>query len=73
MGYDPEDSDHNKLLLENFVDKTSTLIEAIKRNIANEGVLDDKTVLALNELITAANQMQDIMDYLQANSGRTLN
>lgn len=60
-----DNREHDRLLLENFVDRTSDLIEAIKRNINHEGVIDDKTVLALNAAIIAANQFLDVMDYLE--------
>lgn len=67
-----DNREHDRLLLENFVDRTSDLIEAIKRNINHEGVIDDKTVLALNAAIIAANQFLDVMDYLEQDK-RTLN
>lgn len=67
-----DNREHARLLLENFVDRTSDLIEAIKRNINHEGVIDDKTVLALNAAIIAANQFLDVMDYLEQDK-RTLN
>lgn len=66
------DREHNKLLLENFVDRTSDLIEAVKRNIKHEGVIDDRTVIALNATIVAANQFLDAVEYLEQDK-RTLN
>jgi len=38
---------------------SKSLAESIKRNIQKDGCIDDKTVLALNEFIIAANAIED--------------
>ena len=42
-----------------YVDMANKLAEQVKKNIQKDGCIDDKTVLALNEFIIAANEIED--------------
>ncbi len=42
-----------------YVDSANKLAEQVKKNIQKDGCIDDKTVLALNEYIIAANEIED--------------
>ncbi len=61
-----------KMLLAKYVDTASTLAESVKRNISHGkkhngdivAVIDDATVLALNEFIIASNEIKDLTDQL---------
>lgn len=53
--------------IQNYVDKSSNLAENVKRNVMHGGMVDDKTVLALNEFIIAANNIQDLIAELNKN------
>lgn len=52
----------------NYVDKANALAESIKRNILHRSddiaVIDDETVVALNEFIIASNSIKDMTDEL---------
>ncbi len=54
----------NKQLLIKYVDTAANLAENVKRNIVKNGLIDDKTVLALNEFIVAENAIKDLTDAL---------
>lgn len=49
--------DKTKRALKKYVDAASDLAESVKRNVQHEGVIDNKTVLALNAFIIAANEL----------------
>lgn len=53
-----------KQLLMRYVNTASDLAESVKRNIIKNGLIDDKTVLALNEFIIASNAISDLTDEL---------
>ncbi len=55
---------NTKQLLMKYVDTASDLAENVKRNIVKNGLIDDKTVLALNEFIIASNAISDLTDEL---------
>lgn len=49
-----------------YVEKASELAEAVRKDIqANNGAISNKTVLALNEFIIAANMIKDLTDVLE--------
>lgn len=48
-----------------YVDTASDLAESIKRNIQHDGIIDDETVLKLNEFIIAANNIEDMTQELK--------
>jgi len=50
----------------NYVDRADDLAENVKRNIAHEGIIDNKTVLALNEFIIAVNAIKDLTDEIKS-------
>lgn len=45
-----------------YVDAATDLAESIKRNIVKNGIIDDETVLKLNEFIIASNRVKDVTD-----------
>jgi hypothetical protein len=53
-----------KQALIKYVDTATALAESIKRNIQHDGKVDNKTVLALNEFIIAANDISSLTDEL---------
>lgn len=48
-----------------YVNKATDLADSIKRNIRHDGFIDDQTVLALNDFIIAANNVQDLIEILE--------
>lgn len=50
--------------LARYVNAASDLAEAVKRNIVHGSMIDDKTVVVLNEFIIAANEIKDMTDEL---------
>ena len=48
-----------------YVNAATDLAESVKRNIQHGGVIDDETVLKLNEFRIAANAVADIIDIVQ--------
>jgi hypothetical protein len=60
--------DKTKVLFKKYVDAGADLAESVKRNIVHEGVIDDETVLRLNDFITAANAMADLNHELTLDS-----
>lgn len=57
--------DTTKKALLRYVDTANALAESVKRNIQKDGCIDDKTVLALNEFIIAANAINDSAEILR--------
>lgn len=53
-----------ELLLENYIHKASDLAEAVKVNIKQNNKIDNKTILALNDFIIAANDIAFFTDKL---------
>lgn len=53
-----------KQALIKYVDTASILADSVKRNIQHDGKIDNKTVLALNEFIIAANDISSLTDEL---------
>ncbi len=53
-----------KRSLVRYVNAATDLAESVKRNIVKDGTVDDKTILALNEFIIAANAMLDFTEEL---------
>ncbi len=49
-----------KKMFQNYVDKAADLAESVKRNIVHEGVIDDETVVKLNNFIIASNEIADM-------------
>jgi hypothetical protein len=53
-------------LLADYVNKATDLAESVRRNIQhNNAIIDNKTVIALNEFIIAANGIKDLTDELE--------
>lgn len=56
----------DKKSLANYVNKATNLAELVKNNIQkNNNKIDEKTILALNEFIIAANEIKDLIDYIE--------
>lgn len=53
-----------KELLQNYVNTAADLAETIKKDIQKDGRVSNKTVLALNQFIIAANELSDITNEL---------
>ena len=51
-----------KKQLAKYVNAASDLADSVKRNIMKDGCIDNKTVLALNALIIATNEIADFTD-----------
>lgn len=64
-------------VLAEFIKKAQILATNVKRNIQkNDSLIDDKTVLALNEYIFAANAVVDLISMIETlddNKKRTIN
>jgi len=54
------DDSATKRALMRYVDAATDLAESVKKNIAHDGIIDDKTVILLNEFIIAANAIADL-------------
>lgn len=63
-GYDPQDK--LALLLTDYINAATDLAENVKRNIKKKNVIDNETVLALNNFIIAANSIAFLEDKLTA-------
>ena len=48
-----------------YVNRASDLAESVKKDIQKRGYISEKTVLALNAFITAANNIADLSDALE--------
>lgn len=58
--------DSAQLALALYVDKASDLAEAIRHDVQhNNGAISNKTILALNAFVIAANQIKDLTDTLE--------
>lgn len=57
--------DVTKRALAQYVNKAQDLAESIKRNIVKDGIVDDKTILALNAFIIASNAISDLQEDLK--------
>jgi len=49
--------DKAQILLKKYVDSATDLAESVRRNIQHDNKIDNKTVLALNAFIIAANEI----------------
>lgn len=49
---------------EKYVEAATILAESVKRNIVHEGVIDNETILKLNEFIIASNEIEDLLAVL---------
>lgn len=56
--------DKTKAALIRYVNAATDLAEAVAHNVRHDGIIDNKTILKLNEFITAANAMADLKDML---------
>ena len=56
------DNDNAKKLFQNYVNAATDLAESVKRNITKDGVIDDKTVIFLNDFIIATNALANLED-----------
>lgn len=54
----------DKALIE-YVDAASEFVESVKRNLKKDGVIDHKTVLAMNRFVIAANEVEYLTKFLQ--------
>ena len=52
--------DKTQALLKKYVDCATDLAESVRRNIAHEGKIDNKTILALNAFVMAANAIEHL-------------
>lgn len=59
-------------LLNNYANTAADLAESVKRNIQHGGIVDDTTILALNDFIIAANEVSDLLETLNQKN-QTLN
>ena len=57
-------SDNNIKLLSAYVDTAANLAEAIKRDLQKTGKISQKTILALNAFIVAANDVESLFEPL---------
>lgn len=63
---------YTRQALAEYANKAADLAEAVKRNLSKDSKIDDKTILALNAFVIAANNVKDLTD--QLNEGKvTLN
>lgn len=56
--------DITRQALMKYVNSATDLAESVKRNITKSGIIDNKTVLALNEFIIASNAIADLTSQL---------
>jgi len=64
-------NDRAKKAFDKFVDKAHTLADSVKRNIVHEGVIDNETVLKLNDFIIASNEIADLLIELENDNNET--
>ncbi len=62
------DEDREKIALMHYVNAASDLAELVRADIAHEGVISKKTVLALNKFIISANDINDLKEHLNSNN-----
>jgi hypothetical protein len=68
--------DEAKKIFQDYVNAGADLAESVKRNITKDGIIDDATVIALNDFIIATNAIADLQvdfDYDINESDETLN
>jgi hypothetical protein len=63
--------DKTRLALKNYADTAADLAENVKRNIAHNGVIDNKTVLALNRFIIATHSVSDLTSQITSDINET--
>jgi len=52
--------------IQNYVDKATNLAEEVKRNIQHDNnTIDNRTVIALNDFIIAANEVEDLISEIK--------
>jgi len=54
--------DKAKKLFQNYVNAATDLAESVKRNIIEDGIIDDTTVNHLNDLMIATNALAKLND-----------
>jgi len=57
-------TDTNMKLLATYVDTAANLAEAVKRDLQKTGKISQKTILALNAFIVAANDVESLLEPL---------
>lgn len=55
-------ADNVKKLFQSYINAATDLAESVKRNITQDGVIDDTTVNKLNDLIIATNALANLPD-----------
>jgi glycerate-2-kinase len=53
--------DNDKIRVKTYIDAGADLAESVKRNIQHNGIIDNETVLKLNDFIIAFNAVQDLL------------
>ncbi len=64
--FDPQDK--LELLLSQYFEAGADLAESIKRNITKNNIIDKTTIIALNQFIIAANDIEFFTDKLTAST-----
>ncbi len=54
--------DLERAAIEKYVNAATDLAESVKRNIAKDSKIDNKTVLKLNAFTIAANEISDLLN-----------
>jgi hypothetical protein len=54
--------DNVKKAFQKYAYAAADLADSVKRNIVKDGVIDDKTVNCLNDLIIATNELAEVQD-----------
>jgi hypothetical protein len=54
--------DHVKKAFQKYAYAAADLADSVKRNIIKDGIIDDKTVNCLNDLIIATNELAEVQD-----------
>lgn len=52
--------DDIKTALEIYINAAAELAESVKRNIKKDGIIDDETILRLNDLAIATNELAEL-------------
>ncbi len=58
--------DETQRALALYVNRASDLAESVRKDIQKRGYISERTVLALNSFITAANNIADLKDSLDS-------
>lgn len=56
--------DKGKKAIQKYIETATNLAESVKRNIVHEGIIDDETVIKLNQFIISANEIADMLSEL---------